>query len=155
MINGPCRGGGLAIALACDLRYASDTATFAAPPAKLGIAFPHPAVTSLAKTVGDAHARHLLLTASTINAKEAHRIGLIHHVTTNSALPTAIDDLTAQISQLAPQSLTAAKVSLATINGARNKHRRTKRNTKMLKATITLKESPPSSKERSPDFNGT
>jgi len=117
MINGPCRGGGLAIALACDLRYASDTATFAAPPAKLGIAFPHPAVASLARTVGDAHARHLLLTASTINADEAQRIGLIHHVTTSSALPTAIDDLTAQISQLAPQSLTAAKVSLAAING--------------------------------------
>ena len=117
MINGPCRGGGLAIALACDLRYASDTATFAAPPAKLGIAFPHPAVASLAKTVGDAHARYLLLTASTINSDEAHRIGLIHHVTTSSALPTAIDDLTAQISQLAPQSLTAAKVSLAAING--------------------------------------
>ena len=117
MINGPCRGGGLAIALACDLRYASDAATFAAPPAKLGIAFPHPAVEALAKTVGDAHARYLLLTASTVDAQEAQRIGLIHHVTTGASLPTVVNDLTAQISQLAPQSLTAAKISLAAING--------------------------------------
>ena len=155
MINGPCRGGGLAIALACDLRYASDTATFAAPPAKLGIAFPHPAVTSLAKTVGDAHARHLLLTASTINAQEAHRIGLIHHVTTSSALPTAIDDLTAQISQLAPQSLTAAKVSLAAINGhatntdVQNAIRKCYESNDYQEGITAFIE------KRSPDFNGT
>ena len=70
-----------------------------------------------ARTVGDAHARYLLLTASTVDAQEAQRIGLIHHVTTGASLPTVVNDLTAQISQLAPQSLTAAKISLAAING--------------------------------------
>ena len=117
MIQGPCRGGGLAIVLACDLRYASEDATFAAPPAKLGIAFPHLAVKSLAETVGDAHARYLLLTATTIGAQEASRIGLLHHVTSNSSLTTTVAELTAQICKLAPQSLTAAKVSLAAVKG--------------------------------------
>ena len=117
MIQGPCRGGGLAIVLACDLRYASEDATFAAPPAKLGIAFPHLAVKSLAETVGDAHARYLLLTATTIDAQEASRIGLLHHVTSNSSLTTTVAELTAQICKLAPQSLTAAKVSLAAVKG--------------------------------------
>ena len=155
MINGPCRGGGLAIALACDLRYASDTATFAAPSAKLGIAFPHPAVASLVKTVGDAHARSLLLTSSTINAQEAHRIGLIHHVTSSSALPTAIDDLTAQISHLAPQSLTAAKVSLAAIVGhatttdVQNAVRKCYESSDYQEGITAFIE------KRSPDFNGT
>jgi len=155
MINGPCRGGGLAIALACDLCYASDTATFAAPPAKLGIAFPHPAVESLVKTIGNAHARHLLLTASTINAQEAHRIGLIHHVTTSSALPTAIDNLTTQISKLAPQSLKAAKVSLAAINGhatntdVQNAIRKCYESNDYQEGITAFVE------KRSPDFNGT
>jgi len=117
MIKGACRGGGLAIALACDLRYASDDATFAAPPAKLGIAFPHPAVKSLVHAIGDANARHLLLTATTIDANEAYRIGLIHQVTSTSSLIDTIDALTAQICKLAPNSLTAGKTSLANLKG--------------------------------------
>ena len=108
--------------------------------------FPSPRCYILSKTVGDAHARHLLLTASTINAKEAHRIGLIHHVTTSSALPTAIDDLTAQISQLAPQSLTAAKVSLAAINGHATNTDVQNAIQKCYESNDYQKESPPSSK---------
>ena len=117
MVKGPCRGGGLAIALACDLRYASEDATFAAPPAKLGIAFPHPAVESLVNVIGDAHARHLLLTATTIDAQEANRIGLIHRIMDASILETEIVSIATQICKLAPNSLTAAKTSLANLKG--------------------------------------
>lgn len=155
MINGPCRGGGLAIALACDLRYASDTATFAAPPAKLGIAFPHPAVKALAKTIGDAHARYLLLTATTIDAQEASRIGLLHHVTSSSSLTTTVAELTAQICKLAPQSLTAAKVSLAAVKSHTS-------STEVQNAIKKCYESDDYQEgitafleKRSPDFNGT
>ncbi len=117
MVKGPCRGGGLAIALACDLRYASDSATFAAPPAKLGIAFPHPAVESLVNVIGDAHARHLLLTATTVDAQEAYRIGLIHRVMDASILETEVVSIAAGICELAPNSLSAAKTSLANLKG--------------------------------------
>ena len=117
LIKGPCRGGGLAISLACDLRYASDDATFAAPPAILGIAFPHPAVESLVNAIGDAHARHLLLTATTIDANEAYRIGLIHQVMKASTLESEIVSIATQICKLAPNSLTAAKTSLANLKG--------------------------------------
>tara|TARA_Y100000817_G_scaffold299180_1_gene277028 strand:- start:60 stop:752 length:693 start_codon:yes stop_codon:yes gene_type:complete len=117
MVKGPCRGGGLAIALACDLRYASEDATFAAPPAKLGIAFPHPAVESLVNAIGDAHARHLLLTATTVDAQEAYRIGLIHRVIDASILETEVVSIAAGICELAPNSLSAAKTSLANLKG--------------------------------------
>tara|TARA_B100001250_G_scaffold281063_1_gene243351 strand:+ start:568 stop:1350 length:783 start_codon:yes stop_codon:yes gene_type:complete len=117
MVKGPCRGGGLAIALACDLRYASEEATFAAPPAKLGIAFPHPAVESLVNAIGDTHARHLLLTATTIDAQEAYRIGLVHRVMNASILETEVVSIATGICKLAPNSLTAAKTSLANLKG--------------------------------------
>ena len=117
MVKGPCRGGGLAIALACDLRYASEEATFAAPPAKLGIAFPHPAVESLVNAIGDTHARRLLLTATTIDAQEAYRIGLIHRVMDASILETEVGSIATGICKLAPNSLTAAKTSLANLKG--------------------------------------
>ena len=117
MIYGACRGGGLALALACDLRFASEEASFAAPPAKLGIAFPHQAVKALTHAVGDAHARYLLLTASTIDSTEAHRIGLIHEISEKSELEGAINSVTSKICKLAPQSLTAAKISLSNLKG--------------------------------------
>ncbi|MBG01076.1 MAG: enoyl-CoA hydratase [Acidimicrobiaceae bacterium] len=117
MIHGACRGGGLAIALACDLRFASDDASFAAPPAKLGIAFPDSAVELLTVTVGDSHARHLLLTASTINSNEAYRIGLIHRINKKLELGEVVNSTASQISKLAPLSLAAAKTSLAQLKG--------------------------------------
>ena len=117
MIHGACRGGGLAIALACDLRFASKDASFAAPPAKLGIAFPHLALKSLAYTIGDAHARYLLLTASTIDSNEAFRIGLIHGISKKPDLEGIVHSVTSRICKLAPLSLAAAKISLANLKG--------------------------------------
>ena len=117
MIHGACRGGGLAIALACDLRFASEEASFAVPPAKLGIAFPHAALESLTEIIGPAHAKHLVLTATTINSSEAHRIGLIHGISEKSQLKEVVHSLATQICKLAPKTLLAAKISLAHLVG--------------------------------------
>ena len=98
---------------------------------------------------------HFLQEPAASKIQEAHRIGLIHHVTTSSALPTAINDLTAQISQLAPQSLTAAKVSLAAINGhatntdVQNAIRKCYESNDYQEGITAFIE------KRSPDFNGT
>jgi enoyl-CoA hydratase/carnithine racemase len=75
-IDGPCYGAGVALALACDLRLAGESARFAITPAKLGISYPQEDVFRLVETVGRAQAARLLFTAVTIDADEAVRIGL-------------------------------------------------------------------------------
>lgn len=75
-IDGPCYGAGVALALACDLRLASEGARFAITPAKLGISYPQEDVFRLVETIGRAQAARLLFTAATIDAAEAVRIGL-------------------------------------------------------------------------------
>lgn len=76
IIDGPCYGAGVALALACDLRLAGEGARFAITPAKLGISYPQEDVFRLVETVGRAQAARLLFTAATIDAGEAIRIGL-------------------------------------------------------------------------------
>lgn len=80
MVQGFCIGGGLAIALACDLRVADGTALFALPPARLGLAYPLDGLRDLAATVGSAVAKDLLFTARRVTADEALRIGLINRL---------------------------------------------------------------------------
>lgn len=112
-VSGPCRGGGVGIALCCDLRITTPDASFAVPPAKLGIAYPPLALARLTAVIGEASARWLLLTASTIDADEAHRIGLVHEVVARDQLDSHLADLTRRMARLAPLSLRAAKVALA------------------------------------------
>lgn len=76
-IDGGCFGAAVALALAADLRIATDRAVFAVPPAKLGIAYPAEDVARLAATIGTAQAARLLFTAAPIDAAEALRIGLV------------------------------------------------------------------------------
>lgn len=76
VIDGPCYGAGVALALACDLRLALDAARFAITPAKLGISYPQEDIFRLVETIGRAQAARLLFTAATIEADEAVRIGL-------------------------------------------------------------------------------
>jgi enoyl-CoA hydratase len=111
-IHGPCRGGALALALGADLRLADTAATFAVPPARLGVGYDPRAVADLVAAVGDAHARRLLLTAAVIDATEAVRIGLVHEVHEPVDLEAAVLALATGISALAPLSLRAAKHAL-------------------------------------------
>jgi enoyl-CoA hydratase/carnithine racemase len=76
-IDGGCFGAAVALALAADVRVASDAAIFAIPPARLGIAYPAEDVARLSHRVGEAQAARLLFTGATIDAGEALRIGLV------------------------------------------------------------------------------
>src|ERR1700723_2169488 len=85
-IRGYCIGGGLAIAMATDLRFASADSQFGIPAARLSIAYAPEAVKRLIDLVGPAHARMILYTAKRIDAQEAERIGLINRMTSEEGL---------------------------------------------------------------------
>ena len=80
MIQGFCIGGGLAIALACDLRIADASALFALPPARLGLAYPLDGLRDLVATVGAPTAKEMIFTARRLKAEEALAIGLINRL---------------------------------------------------------------------------
>ena len=77
VIEGPCYGAGVALAMACDLRVAGPGALFAITPAKFGISYPQEDVHRLVELVGTGQAARLLFTALAIDGAEAHRIGLV------------------------------------------------------------------------------
>jgi enoyl-CoA hydratase/carnithine racemase len=79
-IRGACVGGGVALALACDLRFATADARFAVTPAKLGLIYSHGDTQRLMRAVGAGHARDLLFSGRLIEAEEARRIGLVQRV---------------------------------------------------------------------------
>ncbi|EEE43007.1 enoyl-CoA hydratase-related protein [Roseibium alexandrii] len=111
-IEGPCLGGGLGLALACDLRIASDTAFFSIPAARLGLAYPPDAVADLIEAVSPSNAKKLLFTAERLSADNALQIGLIDEVHEAGALDDRISELCRHFEQNAPLSLKAAKTTI-------------------------------------------
>ena len=93
-INGYALGGGMLLAMACDVRVAADTATFGYPEIKLGI-FPGTGGTILLdRLIGPANARAICLTGELFGAERAYQLGLITHLVTK-------DDLAAETARLA------------------------------------------------------
>ncbi|MCC2980220.1 enoyl-CoA hydratase/isomerase family protein [Sphingomonas sp. IC4-52] len=89
-IEGGCHGAGFALALAADLRVASEAASFAIPPARLGIGYPAEDLGRLSALIGPGQAARLLFTAETIDAAEAVRIGLVEMIGSGDAVTKAI-----------------------------------------------------------------
>ncbi len=112
MIHGPCMGGGAALAMAADLRYAADDAQFAIPPAKLGVGFPLDALARLRDTLGPAVTKDLLFTARVVDADEALRLGIFTAVLGKADLQRFCEDQAARIARLAPRTLAAMKLGL-------------------------------------------
>jgi enoyl-CoA hydratase/carnithine racemase len=79
-VAGPAVGGGLEIAVDCDLRIAADNATFNCPELQWGLSVTNGASVLLRNLVGDGWARELLMFGATLDAVEAHRIGLVTRV---------------------------------------------------------------------------
>ena len=112
LIHGFCIGGGAALALTADLRYAADDARFAVPPARLGLGYHKAGIEALIRTVGVPATADLIFTARRINAAEALRLGLVNQVFPKGALDEEVDRVTATIASNAPLTLRSAKVTL-------------------------------------------
>jgi enoyl-CoA hydratase len=111
-VRGFCMGGGLAIAMATDLRIASADSQFGIPAARLSIAYAPDAIKRLIDLVGPAHARMILYTAKRIDAAEAERIGLINRMTTEEGLNDVVLDIARTIADNAPLSIAASKLTI-------------------------------------------
>jgi enoyl-CoA hydratase/carnithine racemase len=110
MVQGDAVGGGLFMALACDLRLAATHVRFGAPVARTLGNCPAPSsVSLLAATVGPIRARELMLTARLVDAAEAKALGLVDEVHPPDALERRARELAAQIGTFAPLTLAAAK----------------------------------------------
>lgn len=108
-LNGPALGGGLEMALACDLRIADPGARFALPEVGLGIIPGAGGTQRLGRIVGPSWARALLLTGQAIGADEAHRIGLVHEVTDPGESLTRSRGWAERIAENAPLAVRALK----------------------------------------------
>lgn len=109
MIRGFCLGGGLGVALAADLRFASDDAVFGIPAANLGVAYSTASVRRLVGLVGPAAAKDILFSARRLNAAEALRIGLVSRVTPAGVLDETVRTYATLLAGKAPLSLRASK----------------------------------------------
>ena len=111
-IHGFCIGGGAAIALTADLRYAADDARFAVPPARLGLGYHTAGIRTLIRIVGFSETADLLFTARRVGADEARHIGLVNEVFAKNSLDASVDELAQMIATNAPLTLRSAKISL-------------------------------------------
>jgi enoyl-CoA hydratase/carnithine racemase len=111
-INGAALGGGLEIALACDLRIASEKAIFGTPEVTLGLIPGWGGTQRLPRVIALAKAAELLLTGKPISAQEAYRIGLVNKVVPLSELMPTAKQMAETLCRRAPLAVRAAKQAM-------------------------------------------
>jgi enoyl-CoA hydratase len=114
-IRGFCLGGGMQVAMAADIRIASENSQFGIPAAKLGIAYGYDGLRNLVSLVGPSWARLIMYTGMRIDSAEAVRIGLVDRVVPDTELWNATMEIARTISGNAPLAIKAAKITIAQI----------------------------------------
>ncbi len=109
MINGYCLGGGCELALACDIRIASETASFGQPEINLGIIPGGGGTQRLTRLVGEGKAMELILSGEIVDAKTALAIGLVNHVVPSDQLEAKTTEIANRIAEKSPIALGLAK----------------------------------------------
>ena len=112
MIDGFCIGGGLALALSADIRFASPGSRFGIPAAKLGLGCEYAGLAALSRLVGPSTAKDLLFSARFLEADEALRVGLINFVVEGGQLEAQVREYAARIAANAPLAVQAAKAAV-------------------------------------------
>lgn len=108
-VNGVAMGGGFEIALACDLIVAADTATFALPEPRVGLAALAGGLHRLPRQIGTKRALGMILTGRRVSAAEGHALGFVNEVAAPGELMAAARRWAAQIVELSPMSVRASK----------------------------------------------
>jgi enoyl-CoA hydratase len=112
MVNGYCLGGGCEVALACDMRIASDKASFGQPEINLGIIPGGGGTQRLTRLVGEGKAMEMILSGEIISADIAFAIGLVNHVVPADQLETKTMEIANRIAEKSPIALRLAKESV-------------------------------------------
>lgn len=112
LIHGFCVGGGCAIALAADLRYAADDAVFAIPAARLGLGYGAAGLELLVSVVGFANAKEIFFTARRYTANEAQHMGLVNRVVPKAEVDAYVTKIAEDIAANAPLTVGSAKLIL-------------------------------------------
>lgn len=108
-IQGYCIGGGVNVAVCCDLRVCNESARFAIPAAKLGLGYGYVGFKRLADIVGPSRAMEIFYTARQFSAQEAYDMGLVNAAVPDAELDGRIDDITRRIGENAPLTIAAIK----------------------------------------------
>jgi enoyl-CoA hydratase len=114
-IRGYCIGGGVNVAISCDIRIAADDAVFSIPAARLGLGYRYSALKNLVDLIGVGAAKDLFFTARRIDAAEAQRLGLVTRTCAVDQLPALLAEYTGSIGENAPLTLFAAKAIMGEI----------------------------------------
>jgi enoyl-CoA hydratase len=113
MIRGYCIGGGLGLAISCDLRIASDRARFAMPAAKLGLGYDVAGVRRFIDVLGSSTTKEIFFTARQYNASEALAMGLTNHVVPDADIETYVKEYADTVAANAPLTIAAVKATIA------------------------------------------
>src|SRR6185503_6027883 len=111
MIRGYCLGGGLVVALSCDMRIAAEDARFGVPAAKLGNGYGYAGSKLICDLAGPAYGKEMLFTGRQYNAQEAWRMGLVNRVVPVGELEATVRSYAEDIARNAPLSIYAAKLA--------------------------------------------
>ena len=109
MIRGYCIGGGVSVALSCDMRIAAEGAKFGVPAAKLGLGYEATGVRKLMDVVGPAFAKEIFFTARQFTAQEAVAMGLVNRMVPDGQLETYVRDYAGTIAANAPLTVASIK----------------------------------------------
>ena len=112
MIEGYCIGGGVGLAVCCDLRICSDNSRFAVPAAKLGLGYGYSGLKRLVDIVGASFAKEIFYTARQFDAQEASAMGLVNRVVPAGELEAYVKSITDMISANAPLTIKAVKFTV-------------------------------------------
>jgi enoyl-CoA hydratase len=125
MVFGYCMGGAMAVAMACDFRFAAHGARFGIPAARLSIIYGLDPVHQLVDLVGPAYAKDILYSARTLEADEAMRIGFIQRLVSVEELERTTYDYLRQVAENAPLTIRGTKLQIqAVFEGVTDEHRR-------------------------------
>jgi enoyl-CoA hydratase len=108
-IRGYCVGGGVNVAISCDLRVASTDSTFFVPATRLGLGYRMSAMRNLTHLVGPGNAKDIFFTARRLDAQEAQRMGLVNRIAPPDGLEALLREYTEAIATGAPLTIKAGK----------------------------------------------